>query len=365
MDNVSTCITGSGFRDAPPTLVRFKAEDIAPYLLSRLHQLISVPGKPVSSVMQFAEDVVSSPPMAKALARCGQCRLLAGYLVEMNECVNKLAITSLRQMTRLEPTVVKAAYDALAVVVPEIPVSSSSSPHPAVAFIEELAPKIIGDCFNNGLWNAISPLVTHKIDSIRRAALPKIIFEAQYLDRTRQGLVEANTLSLLDQQYQLASPPPDVVDFFGKLVPLLADKICRHVESVLWLLRRMSDPNSKINMTALEALRTCSMKQDPAIYDIFVQAEVLRRLNEPPTPPSLEVNTLVCELLPMLAVPHARKKQLSAVIGFLDHSELTISNACLQACKKIVDSTAEDRDCLYSVFSKLNLAKESKSASCS
>ena len=364
MDNVSTCIIGSGSKNAPPSLVRFKAEDVAPYLLPKLHQLISVPSKPDNSVIQFAENVVSSPAMAKALARCGHCKQLADYLVEKNQHVNQLAITSFRQMTTLDAAVVKAAYDALALVIPEIPVASSSSPHPAVAFIEELTPKIIGDCFNNNLWNAVSPLVTHRIDSIRGAALSNIVVEAQYSDRTRHGLVEANTLSLLGPQYQLASPPPDVVDFFVKLVPLLADKICRHVENVLWLLRRMSDPSSKINLAALGALRTCCTKEDPAIYDTFVQAEVLRRLNEPPTPPSLEVNALICELLPLLAVPHARKKELSAVIGFLDHSELTISSACLQACKKIVDSIAEDRDCLYSIFSKLNLAKESSLKLC-
>ncbi|KAF8337678.1 armadillo-type protein [Amanita rubescens] len=106
------------------------------------------------------------------------------------------------------------------------------------------------------------------------------------------------------------------------------------------------------------------MKQDPTIYKIFVQAKVLRRLNEPPTPPSFEVNALICELLPMLAVPHARKKQLSVIIGFLDHAESTISNAGLIACKKIVDSTLEDRACLHSEFSKLNFAKESSLKLC-
>ena len=364
MDNVSTCITGSGFDNAPPTLVRFKPDDIAPYLLPQLHKLISVSGKPVDSVMQFAEEVASSPPMAKALALCVECPRLANYLIEENQYVNQLAITALRQMTRLEPMVVKAAYDALAAVVPEIPVSSPSSPHPAAAFIEELTPKIIADCFNNSLWNAISPLVTHRIDSIRRAALHKITLEAQHSDRTRHGLVEANTLALLDQQYQLPSPPPDVVDFFVRLAPLLADKICRRDESVLWLLSRMSDPSSKINMTVIEVFRTCSIKQDAAIYKVFVQAKVLRRLSEPPTPPSFEVNALICELLPVLAIPHARKKQLSVVVGFLDHAELTISNACIIACKKIVDSTIEDRACLYSEFSKLNFAKESSLKLC-
>ena len=342
----------------------FKAEDIAPYILPKLHQLISVPGQPEDSVMQFAENVISSPPMAKALARCGDCPRLADYLVEKNQYINQLAITALRQVIRSEPMDVKAAYDALAVVVPEIPVSLTSSPHPAVAFIEELTPKIIADCFNNGLWNTVSPLVVHRIDSIQRVALQKIVLEAQHSDRTRHGLVEANTLGLLDQQYQQSSPPPDVVDFFVKLVRLLADKMCRRVESVLWLLRRMGDPNSRINMSVLEVLRTCSMKRDPAIYDIFVQAEVLRWLNEPPTPPSLEVNALICGLLPILAVPHARKKQLSVVIGFLDHAESTISSACLIACKKVVESTVDDRACLYSELLDLNFTKESSLKLC-
>ena len=343
---------------------RFKTEDIAPYILPKLYQLISVPGKPDNSVMEFAENLVSGPPMAKALARCGDCPKLADYLVEKNEYVNQLAITAFRQMTRLDPMVVKTAYDSLAVVVPDIPVSSSSSPHPAVAFIEELTPKIVTDCFSNGLWNAISPLVIHRIDSIQRAALHKIVSEAQYSDRTRIGLVEAGTLSLLDQQYQLSSPPPEVVDFFVKLVPLLADKICRRVESVLWLLRRLGDPNSRISMTVLQVLRAGSMKQDPAIHNSFVEAEVLRRLNGPPTPPSVEVNALICVLLPMLAIPHADKKQLSVVVGFLDDAELTISSACLLACKKIVDSTVEHRACLYLEILNLNFAKESSLKLC-
>jgi hypothetical protein len=364
MDNISTCI--NGFRDAAPPLVRFSAEDIAPFLLPKLHQLLSVSDKPVDSVMQFAEDVISCPPMAKALALCGDCPRLADFLIETNDFVNRLAIGSLRQMIRMETRVVKAAYDALAMVVPQVPlpVSPSGPNHPAVAFIEEMAPKIIGDCFNNGLWNSVAPLATHRIDSIRKVVLPKIVFEAQHSDRTRHGLVEANTLGLLDQQYQLPSPPSDVIDFFVGLLPLLADKICRRVENVLWLLRRLADPNPKINTAVIEALRTCGMKQDVTIQDIFVKAELFRRLDEPPTQPSYAITRLICELLPVLAIPHARKKKVSLVIGFLDHAETAISNACLLACMKIVDSTVEDRACLHSVFSKLNFAKESSLKLC-
>lgn len=311
--------------------------------------------------MRFAEDVVSSPPMAKALALCGDCPRLADYLIQKNEFVNRLAISSLRQMIRSETMVVKAAYDALAMVIPLVPVPESSPdvPHLAVEFIEEMAPKIIGDCFHNSLWNSISPLATHRIESIRRIALPKIVFEAQHSDRTRHGLVEANTLGLLDQQYQLPSPPSDVVDFFVSLLPLLADKICRRTDNVLWLLRRLGDPNPKINTAVVEALRTCSMKQDVTILDIFVKAELLRRLDGPPTQPSFAITRLICELLPVLAIPHARHNQVSQVVVFLDHAETAISNACLVACMKIVDSTVENRARLHSVFSKLNFAKES------
>lgn len=359
MDNISSCI--NGFKDAAPPLVRFKAEEIAPFLLPKLHQLVSVPSKPVDSIMQFAEDVVSSPPVVKALALGGDCPRLADYLIESNDFVNRLAISSLRQMMRSETIVVKAVYDALAMVVPLVPLPESSSGpyHPAVAFIEEMAPKIIGDCFNNGFWASISPLATHKIDSIRRVVLPRIVFEAQHSDRTRHGLVEANTLGLLDQHYQLPSPPSDVVDFFVSLLPLLADKMCRHNDNVLWLLRRLNDPNPKINTAVVEALRTSSMKQDITIQNIFVNTELLRRLDESPTQPSYAITRLICELLPPLAIPHARQKKLVPIIGFLDHAETTVSNACLTACMRIVDSTIENRACLYSAFSKLNFAKES------
>jgi hypothetical protein len=176
--------------------------------------------------------------------------------------------------------------------------------------------------------------------------------------------VEANTLGLLDQQYQLPSPPSDVIDFFTSLLPLLADKICRRVDNVLWLLRRLSDLNPKINTAVIEALRTCSMKRDVTIHDIFVQAELLRRLDQPPTQQSFAINRLICELLPVLAIPHARKKKVSLVIVFLDHAETAVSNACLLACMKIVDSTVENRVCLHSVFSKLNFAKESSLKLC-
>jgi hypothetical protein len=354
MENVWTCI--NGFGGVGSAHVRFKSEDVAPLLLPKLHQLVSVQDGPLYSVMRFAEDVVSSPPMAKALGLCGECPRLVDYLTQKNNFVNRLAISALRQMIRSEATVVKAAYDALAAVVPE---SSSDPDHPAVAFIVEMAPKIIEDCFSNGVWNAISLLVTCQIDCIRRVALPKIVLEAQHSDRTRHGLVEANTLCLLDQQYQLPSPPSEVVDFFVNLLPLLIDKLCRRIDKVLWLLRRLGDPSPRMNAAIIEALRKCSVKQDAAIQDVFIEAELLRRLDGPSTQPSYAVHKLICELLPVLAVPHARKKQVSQIIGFLGHPETDISNACLAACMKIVDSTVEDRAHLCFVFSKLNFTKES------
>jgi hypothetical protein len=359
MDNISFCISGS--TDAAPTLVRFQAEDVAPYLLPKLHQLVSASNKPIGSVVQFVEEVVSSPRMAKALALRGQCQRLADFLIESNGFVNGLAICSLRQMIKMETSVVKAAYEALATAVPQIPLpnSDSSTTHPVVAFIEEVGPKIIDDCFHNGLWFAVSSLVTHRIDSIRRVVLPKIVFEAQRSDRTRHGLVEANTLALLDLQYQLPSPPSDVIDFFVNLLPLLADRICRRTDHFRWLLRRLGDPNTQINIAAVEALRTCSMKQDVTIQDVFVKAKILQCLDEPPTQPSSAITKLICELLPELAIPHARMNKVSRIIGFLDHAEVAVSNACLVACMRIVDSTVENRAHLYSTFTQLNFGKES------
>ena len=359
MDNISSCI--SGFRDIPPTFVRFTPQDIAPDLLPKLHQLVSSSIPPLDSVIRFSEDVASAPPIAKALALNGQCNRLADYLVESNEYANRLAILSLRRMVGMETSVVKLAYNALALAIPNVPIPGAPSGpfHPAVEFVQEVSPKIIEDCFNNGLWSAIAPLVAHRIDSIRRIALRKIILEAQHSDRNRHGLVEANTLRLLDVQYRLPSPPPDIIDFFTELLPLLAEKLCRHLEHVSWLLERLSDSNTKINAAVIEAFRVSAAKQDPSILDIFVRAELLRRLDEPPTQQSSEVTNLISILLPVLAIPYARAKAGSGIIAFLDHAEMVVSNACLAACLKIMDSTADDRAHLFSLVLKLNFAKES------
>lgn len=357
MDNVSSCI--SGFKEAPATFARFEVQDMAPHVLPKLHQLIST-SKPVDSVVKFCEDVVSSPTVAKALALSGQCPRLADFLVETNETVSNFAICSLRQMVSMDVAVVKATYDALALAIPHIPIQDSpeSPPHPAVKFIQGVAPKIIADCFSNALWSAITPLVTHRVDSIRKVALRKIVLEAQNSDRTKHGLVEVHILGLLDQTYQSSSPPSHVVQWFVDLLPLLADKMCRHLRHVLWVAQRINDPSSKIQTAAIEAIRVCATKEDPAIHNVFVKAELLRRLAEP-AQQSKYVIRLLRELLPILAVPHARAKSGAQIVAYLEHPDVKLAKACLAACKKIVDSTIEDRNHLYPLLAKLNFSKES------
>ncbi|RDB26380.1 hypothetical protein Hypma_006519 [Hypsizygus marmoreus] len=358
MDNISSCV--SGFNDAPPTFIRFTPQDIASDLLPKLHQLVSTSAKPLPAVVQFAELVVSAPPVAKALALNGQCSRLSDYLVENNEYASQLAICALRRMVGMETAIVKPAYAALSLAIPQIPgPESPNGPfHPAIDFVKEVTPKIIEDCFHNGLWTAIAPLVSHRISAIRQIVLHKIVLEAQHSDRTRNGLVEAHTLGLLDSQYQLPSPPPDVIAFFADLLPLLAEKMCRRVENISWLLARLSDPIAKINTSVIEAFRVCAAKQDPTILNIFVKANLLRRLNEPPTQQSFGVTKLICQLLPVLAIPYARAKAAKGIIFFLDHADDAVANACLTACLKIVDSTADDRAHLFSLVKKLSFAKE-------
>jgi hypothetical protein len=354
------CINGSP-DVASAKFVRLTAADIAPFILPTLHQLVSETRSPIESVSRFCIDLVSNTSVAKALAMSGECPRLADYLIEQNEEVTTLAITSLRQMVRMESAVVKAAYAALATAVPLIPIPESPTGpfHPSVKFIEEMAPKIIEDCFNNGLWSAISPLVNHKVTCIRQSVLSKIIFEAQDSDRTRHGLVEAHTLGLLDHYFESPSPPSDVINFLGHILPSIAPKMCRHKFHVRWLLKRLSDPTPRISNVVIQALQTSAMLRDSAIHDTFVNAEVLRRLDEIPALSSSSMTTLISDLLPILALAHARKNECSSILRFLDNPEVAISNACLQACTRIVESTAENRAHLSSVFSTLNFAKES------
>jgi hypothetical protein len=364
MHNLSTCVNGSSEVASP--LVPLKAQDIALFILPKLHQLLSAPKQPIESVSKFCKDLVSSPPMAKALATSGECSRLADYLIEPNERISTLAICSLRQMIRMETAVVKAAYRSLATAVPQLPIPSSPQEpyHPAVNFIEEMAPKIIEDCFNNSLWDAISPLVDHKITCIRQVVLSKIALEAQLSDRTQHGIVEAHTLGLLDHHFESSSPSPEVVDCFVRILPSIATKLCRNHNRVLWLLRRLSDPSPQINGAVTQALQASAMKNDSTIHDIFVKAEVLRHLHDLPTQSSFSITRLICDLLPVLAIAHARKNKCSAIIRFIDHPEVAVSNSCLLACTKIVESTVENRANLYAVFARLNFAKESSVKLC-
>ena len=75
MANVSSCI--AGFKDPPPSFVSFTLQDIAPDLLPKLHQLLSTSQKPLVNVVRFAEEVVSAPHVAKALALGGQWSLFS------------------------------------------------------------------------------------------------------------------------------------------------------------------------------------------------------------------------------------------------------------------------------------------------
>ena len=358
MSNISACI--AGFKDPPPTFVWFTPDDIAPDLLPKLHQLVSTSQKPLDDVVQFTEEVVSAPPVAKALALNSQCLRLADYLVETNEFTSRLAVCSFRRMVGMETSVVKHAYEALSQVIPNIPIPDSElsqSIHPAVDFVKEVAPKIIEDCFSNGLWSAIAPLVSHRITSIRKIVLHKVVFLAQHSDRNQHGLVEARTLGLLDQFYQSPSPPSDIIDFFESILPLLTEKLCRRPDDIQWLLTRLSDPSPKINAAVINAFRMGVVKQDPTVLQMFVKAELLKKLSEPPTQQSSSITKLICDLLPVLAILSARVKAAEGIVAFLDHGNASVANAALKGCVKIVDSTIEDRTHLYSVISRLNYAK--------
>ena len=360
MANIKACI--AGFKDPPPTFVWFTPRDIAPDLLPKLHQLVSTSNKPLDEVLQFTEELVSDPPVAKALALSGQCPRLADFLIENNEFTSRLAVCSFRRMVGMETSVVKPAYEALSHVIPNIPVPDSEldrSSHPSIDFVKEVAPKIIEDCFSNGLWSAIAPLVGHRITSIRKIVFHKVIFLTQHSDRNQYGLVEARTLTILDQFYQLSSPPPDIIEFFENILPLVNEKLCRRPEDIRWLLVRLSDPSPKINAAVINTFRSAVVKQDPTVLQMFVKEKLVKKLGEPPTQQSSFITRLICDMLPVLAILYARVKAADGIVAFLDHGNASVADAALQACIKIVDSTIEDRTHLYSVVSKLNFAKES------
>jgi hypothetical protein len=155
MDNISCCLGGTS--QAAQFSANFTPQDIAPYILPKLHQLVS--GRPPTDIVwRFTEDVVCNTSLAKALALHGECPRLAQYLIESNEFVSRLAVSCLRRMIGMETAVIRAAYEALAVAAPHIPFVDlpDGTAHPAVKFFVEVAPKIIEDCFRNGLWTTIS-----------------------------------------------------------------------------------------------------------------------------------------------------------------------------------------------------------------
>jgi hypothetical protein len=361
MDNISACI--AGFQDSPPpSFVRFTPWDIAPDLLPKLHQLVSTSKGPLDNVVQFTEEVVSSPPIAEALALSGQCPCLADFLVETNKFTSRLAVCCFRRMVGMETSVVKAAYEALSQVIPNIPIPGSEhdqSSSPAIDFVKEVAPKIIEDCFSNGLWSAIAPLVSHRITSIRKVVLHKVVILAQHSDRIQLGLVKARTLSLLDQFYQSQSPPPDIIEFFKNILPLVSEKLFRRLEDIQWLLMRLSDPSPTIIKAVINSFSKAVEEQHPAVLQKFLKVKLVKKLCEPPIQQSSDITKLICDLLPLLAIQYARANAAKRIVAFLDHGNTSVADAALEACFRIVDSTIEDRNNLYSVVSKLNFSKES------
>lgn len=281
----------------------------------------------MDDVVRFSEQVISAPPVAKALALSGQCSPLADFLIDTNDFTSRLAVCSFRRMVGMETSVVKAAYEAMSRVIPDIPVPEpNQSSHPAISFVKEAAPKIIEDCFNNGLWSAVGPLVSHHITSIRQIVLHKVVLLAQFSDRNQRGLVEVRILAFLDQYYQLPSPPSDIIDFFVRILPLVAEKLCRKRSGIEWLLTRLSDLSPKINRAVIEAFRMGVAKQDLTVLQMFVNVKLLKKLDKPPTQQSPAITKLICQLLPMLAIPYARANAAEGIVAFLDHSEVSVAD---------------------------------------
>ena len=346
----------------PPSFAHFKADDIATVILPKFHAILSVssgPAAPTQIEKQFAEDIVASPAMAKALALTDQCPRLAAYLVQSDEVISRLAICSFRQMVKLDTAVVKKAYEALNAVISRLQNTRADSLHPSVEFFTEIAPKIIVDCLNNNLFDKISPLVGHQVDVIRQAALPTILHEARSSDRVRSGLTTAHTLRILQGNLDEPQPSAEVIEFITGVLPLIAQRMCHDIDDVLWLLERLASPNTKVAAPIIEALRTSARKDDSVVHDKFVQADLLHRLDNPPTQASPEITKLISYFLPILAVPHARNGALSRIIPFLDHGRSSVTKACVIACKKIVDSTPANRGLLFQELGKLDLARQS------
>lgn len=265
MSNISACV--AGFKESPPTFVRFFPQDIAPYLLPKS--------------INLSRRHRKNPWMM-------WCDFPTDFLIDTNDFTSRLAVCSFRRMVGMETSVVKAAYEAMSRVIPDIPVPEpNQSSHPAISFVKEAAPKIIEDCFNNGLWSAVGPLVSHHITSIRQIVLHKVVLLAQFSDRNQRGLVEVRILAFLDQYYQLPSPPSDIIDLFVRILPLVAEKLCRKRSGIEWLLTRLSDSSPKINRAVIEAFRMGVAKQDLTVLQMFVNVKLLKKLDKPPTQPLL------------------------------------------------------------------------------
>ena len=56
---------------------------------------------------------------------------------------------------------------------------------------------------------------------------------------------------------------------------------------------------------------------------------------------------------------HARANSLNCVTAFLDNGDTAITDACVTACKQIVNSTPENRTALHSLLIHLPLNQES------
>jgi hypothetical protein len=357
MDNILFHVCNSG--QIQSSFVFFNAADLAPFLLPKLDQLLSA-RDPSTEIKQFAEVVVTQSEMARALAAKEQCSKLAEFLIRNNEAVNDFAIAALRKMMKMDARVITAVYTALHTVVPQIPPSESPGhAHPSETYVAELTPNIILDCFANAQWSIVSPLIVHKSDAIRGAALGQIITEAAKDARVRHGLFETKTIRLLEHYYESPQPPVDVLDFFSTLLPLLSPLMCRQTDEVHWLISRLNDPTAKIADAVISAFRTNSATEEPAILRAFVAAELLRRLHETALQETATVTALICHLLPLLALQHTRAKGCSRIISFLDHADSNVANACLQACENIIKSKSEDRAYLYAEILKLNSSKES------
>ena len=353
MDNISACITGFQGSESSSNYVRFTPQDIAPDLPLKLHELVATLNEPSDHDLQFAQMVISAPPIAKALALSGQCLILSDFLIEKNELVSSLAVCSFRRMIKMEMSVSKPAYEALSRVIPLIQVSEFNKPtHPSITFVKKVTPKIIEDYFNEGLWSAVAPLARHSITSIRQIALHEILILTQHSDRNQHGIVEAGILNLLDQYYLSPSPPSDITEFFVNILPFITESLCRRSSGIQWLVMRLSDPSPSISEAVIAAFRKCVEKQNPIILEMFVKEGLLKKLDKPHTRPSPAITNLICQLLPVLAIPYARVEAAEGIISLLVHPDASIVNACLLACFKIVDSTIEQRIHLFTVISK-------------